>query len=83
VPFVVLLVGLVAFMAGHGIAIIRTGVLPRWLGWAAIVVGIVAAIPVVGWLSLFGLIIWSIVAAVVLFIREGRPASPAAASPTA
>jgi hypothetical protein len=84
VPFVVLLVGVVAFMVGHGIAIVRTGVLPRWLGWAAIVVGIVAAIPVVGWLALFGLILWSIVAGVVLFIREGRPAAaPTAATPAA
>jgi hypothetical protein len=84
VPFVVLLVGVVAFMAGHGIAIVRRGVLPRWLGWAAVVVGIVAAIPVVGWLALFGLILWSIVAGVVLFIREGRPAAVrTAATPAA
>jgi hypothetical protein len=38
-----------AFFAG-GLAILRTGALPRWLGWLGLVVGIFA-----GWLGLLGL----------------------------
>ncbi len=78
--FIPLLVGLVAFGVGNGIAIAISGVLPKWLGWLGIVIGIVAAIPMVGFFALFAVTIWASIVSIVMFIREGQPtAAPAAA----
>ena len=46
--YVSLLVGLAGFAFGNGIAIAHSGVLPKWLGWLGIVVGIGAVFPWIG-----------------------------------
>jgi hypothetical protein len=38
-------VGMITFLVGSGISIVRHGALPKWLGWVAIVVGIVFFTP--------------------------------------
>jgi hypothetical protein len=67
-----------AFMVGYGIAILRTHALPNWLGWFAIALAILAAIPKVGFFALLGVIVWSLIVGVLLFVREGRPAAAVA-----
>jgi hypothetical protein len=66
-----LFVGAVAFMVANGIAIVQTGALPKWLGWVAILVGVVAAIPVIGWFALLAMIVWTAIVGVLLCVRAG------------
>jgi Domain of unknown function (DUF4386) len=41
-----------AFHVGAGLSILRTGVLPRWLGWASLVIAIVFLVSLFGMFSL-------------------------------
>ncbi len=73
-------IGMVAYMAGYGIAILRGAAVPRWLGWLAVALAILAAIPAVGFFAILGIAIWSIVLGVLLFARADAPvAVPAVA----
>jgi hypothetical protein len=71
-------IGASAFFLGAGFAALRTSVLPRWLGWAALVLGVVSAIPsnVLGWfldhigyVGFIALCGWMLVVGVVLAVR--------------
>jgi hypothetical protein len=80
--FFVNAIGLFAFLLGSGIAIVKTGALPKWLGWVAIVLGIVALIPPIGFGAFIGFVVWSAIVGVLMFIRLGTAApAPAAAVP--
>jgi hypothetical protein len=87
VPFIPILVGLVLFMVGYGIAIVCGNVLPRWLGWVAIVLGLASLAGAIGPVGFFtGLlaILWVAVVGVWLFIREWRSSAspkPATSAP--
>jgi hypothetical protein len=71
--FLPLSVGAAAFNLANGIAIVRGGLLPGWLGWAAIVIGVVAVTPI-GFFAILVTGIWILIASVLLFRR-----TPAAA----
>lgn len=61
-----------------GIAALRHGVLPRWLGYAAIVVAIVALTPA-GFFAFLAAGVWVLVVSVVLYSRgTAPPAQPPA-----
>jgi hypothetical protein len=80
--FVGMLIGTWVFLIGFGLAIVRsaTAVLPRWLGWVALPLGVVAATPI-GWLVLvFALPLWVLIVSVLAFMRQ-RASAPAAAAP--
>jgi nitrate reductase NapE component len=69
------------FYIASGVAVIRSRALPVWLGWLAIVVGIVSVTPaaVIGF---FGLIVWPLVLGILIYVRSGRQqAKPAVAAP--
>ena len=68
-------VGVAALLIASGGLAIRTGFLPRWLGWLSVVVGIVALTPV-GFASFLLWVVWTLVVSVILFRR-----TPAAAAP--
>jgi hypothetical protein len=76
-----LLIGAGLFLIGNGLAIVKSVALPRWLGWAAVLFGVVALTPI-GWISLvFALPIWSVIVGVLMVIRQSAPApTPAAAT---
>ena len=79
VPF---LVGQSVLLLGSGVAILRGGALPSWLGWVAVVVGIVSATPAS--LPAFVVtLIWIVVVAVLLARRASRPAGDQAPAATA
>jgi hypothetical protein len=59
-----------AFLIGAGIATLKTGALPKWLGWAAIVIGIVAITPL-GFFGFLLLMVWTLIASIVLAMRAG------------
>ena len=44
--FFTVAVGTGAFLLGAGVGILKTDALPEWLGWAAIVIGVIALTPV-------------------------------------
>ena len=68
-------VGACAFLLGAGTAVPQTRVLARWLGWLAVVLGVVAAIPShvlggaldhIGVLPVAGLALWTLVVSVLV-----------------
>jgi hypothetical protein len=61
------------------LATLRHGPLPRWIGWASLVLVLVLAIPGLGWLALYlGLPAWVVALSVLLF-RRAPAVSPDAA----
>lgn len=59
------------FALATGIAIVRAAVLPVWLGWVAIVIGVVSCSPA-GFLAFFALLIWTVIASVLVSARARR-----------
>lgn len=55
----------------------KTRLLPSWLSWFAIVLGVIALVPPIGWAAVvFGLPIWSIISAIYIYRAPG-PIAPA------
>jgi len=76
--FFTVTIGAAGFLLGAGAAVLGGAPLPRWLGWAALVIGIVAAVPShvlggvldhIGFGGVLGLAAWSLVVSVVLTLR--------------
>ena len=63
--------GTALLLIGAGWSVLDTGVLPRWLGWVALVAGIISLLGPGGFLGFFVLPLWLLVAGVLLFLREG------------
>jgi hypothetical protein len=65
-------------LVASGLLLIRTRVLPAWLGWASLVIALVMLIPPIGWAGLLlGLPLWTVLVSVLLWMR------PAAGEPVA
>ena len=71
-------IGTSAFLLGAAAAVFGTAVLPRWLGWWAVVFAVVGAIPShvlggtldhIGLLAFAGLGIWTLVVGILLTVR--------------
>jgi hypothetical protein len=60
--------GAVAFLLGAGIGILKTGVLPKALGWLAIV-GVVIGLTPVGFFSMAILALFTLISSVILAMR--------------
>ena len=76
--FFPLTIGTAAFLLGAGTAVVRTAVLPTWLGWAAVVLGIAGAIPShifggvfdhIGFVAFIAMNVWILVVSVLLAVR--------------
>jgi hypothetical protein len=68
-------------LVAAGLLAVRTGVLPRWLGWASFVVAVVLLIGPIGWAALiFAFPLWVLVVSVLLW--RAAPVPAAAATPT-
>jgi hypothetical protein len=63
-------VGGAGFYFGAGAAIVQTGALPKWLGWVAIVLGVVSITPA-GFIAFLAIGIWLIIASIILAMRAG------------
>jgi hypothetical protein len=80
--FFALLVGAGIFMFGSGLAIVANAALPKWLGWIAVALGVIAVTPL-GWLvAIFALPIWALIVGVLVFMRQETPAGAPAAPVT-
>ncbi len=79
--FIPLGIGMSIFMLATGISVVRHRALPKWLGWVAIVLGVVAYSPA-GFFGFMGSLVWVLVASIILAARArsgGAPAAGAAA----
>ena len=81
--FLVLVLGVIVFLWATGISVLRSGALPKWLGWFAILFGIVSVTPI-GFVGAMGAAVWIVIVSILLSVRVRRGATPPApASPAA
>jgi hypothetical protein len=64
-------VGLFVFAIATAIAIVRSGLLPAWLGWVVLVFGIATGTPAF-FPGLIGLLVWALVVSVLIYRRAER-----------
>lgn len=67
VPFIS---GIAVFLIGAGMTSIGTSLLPKWLGWLALVVGVVSLAGPGGFIGFFGAPLWILIAGTVLAARS-------------
>jgi len=72
------IVGIAVFMFALWVAILRTGALPRWLGWIALPIGLIAIAPP-SLIPLFATAVWILVVSILMYVRGGRALEPAPA----
>jgi hypothetical protein len=79
--FLPLLLGIMVFLWSSGIAILRSDVLPKWLGWIAVVFAVISLAGPLGFISFPGALLFVIITGIVLTMRArsgpARPATPA------
>jgi hypothetical protein len=75
-PFVL---GLSLMMLSTGIGVLRSGILPKWLGWVAAALGVLVFAGPAGFFALPASALWVIVASVMLTLRARRGGAPATA----
>jgi hypothetical protein len=78
--FAILSGGLAVAMLASGIAVLRNGGIPRWLGYVALLLGITAVTPI-GFFSFLVAGIWVLIVSVLLYQGEGAPTASATAPP--
>ena len=85
--FLPFFLGIMVFLWSVGIAVLRSGALPKWLGWLAIVGAVISLAGPIGFIGALVAALWILIASVVLAMRArsggaapGAPAAPA--SPT-
>jgi hypothetical protein len=67
--------GIAVTLIGAGMTVLGSGLLPRWLGWVALVAGIIALAGPGGFLGFFVGPLFMLVAGIMLLMREEEPAS--------
>lgn len=79
--FLPVLMGMVLLLLGAGLSAVRFGGLPKWLGWAAILLAVLGATPI-GFVAFLGGALWVLIVSILLSVRaRGAGTPPAAASP--
>lgn len=73
-------VGTQVFLLATGISVVRHGALPVWIGWVAIVLGLIAVTPI-GFVAFLALGLLVAIISVILTLRA-RAVQPARAGPT-
>ena len=66
--FVPIALGVLMFLWATGLAVIRTGVLPKWLGWVMLVLGVLGFTPI-GFVAAIGAAILVFVLSILLSVR--------------
>jgi hypothetical protein len=72
--FIPFAMGMAAFLISTGIVVTRTAVMPKWLGWIAIILGVVAVTPA-GFVGFLGGLAWILVVGLLGAARTRRPAT--------
>jgi len=64
----------IVLVAATAVAVLRTGVLPRWVAWVSLVLAVWLVIAPIGWLALlFGFPAWTVLVSVLLWMRAAGP----------
>lgn len=67
-------------LVATGLAILRYGALPRWVAWISFLFALWLLIPPIGWAGLLvGVPLWTIIVAVLLWMRSGDDSAAARA----
>jgi hypothetical protein len=66
--FVPIALGVLLFLWATGISVVRTGALPKWLGWIMILFGVLALTPI-GFVSFIGSAVLIVVISIMLSLR--------------
>jgi hypothetical protein len=69
-----LVVGAGVLLIGAGLCVLRSGVLPSWLGWIALAVGVISLLGPGGFLGFFVAPLWIAAAGLLLYFRPGAAA---------
>jgi Domain of unknown function (DUF4386) len=77
--FLPLILGVIVFNWSVGLAVLRSGVLPKWLGWWGIVFGVISLLGPIGFIGALGAALWVIIGSIMLSMRARGPAQPAPA----
>ena len=77
-----LIVGVAVFSIANGLATLRWGILPAWLGWVALLIGVVAITPI-GFFGALAMVVWTIVVSILLLVRGRNEPTRATAPPPA
>jgi hypothetical protein len=78
--FLPLLLGTLVFNWSVGFAVLRSGALPKWMGWAGIVFGVLSLAGPLGFVGAIGAALWIIVSSIMLSLRaRSTPARPVTA----
>lgn len=80
--FVPFAIGITVFLVSVGLSILRTAVLPKWLGWIVLVLALVSVTPA-GFIAFPGTGLLVLVLSIWLTLRARRAAAPPAAPPAA
>jgi hypothetical protein len=70
--------GLATLMLFYGIAMVRTRLMPHWLGWLSIALGVVALAGPLAFLVFVATAPWTIIVSILLYRRAGGDAAYAA-----
>lgn len=77
--FIPFALGVTCFLWGTGLSVIRTGVLPKWLGWVMVLLGVIAFTPI-GFASAIGSALLVLILSIMLSLRARKEAAPPAAA---
>jgi hypothetical protein len=80
--FLPFILGVIVFNWSVGFAVLKSGALPKWLGWWGIVFGVLSLAGPIGFVGALGAGLWVIIASIMLSMRaRGAGSSPAAGAP--
>jgi hypothetical protein len=70
------LAGIALLLFCFGLAILGSGLLPKWLAWVAFLIALVALFPPFGFFALVGVGIWTLIASIAMWRRLAGTESP-------
>jgi hypothetical protein len=79
--FLPLALGSTVMLLATGISVVRHGALPKWLGWIAILLGVVSLTPA-GFVGFLGAGVWILIASVILSMRARAAQTPQQGGPS-
>jgi hypothetical protein len=77
--FLPFFLGVMVFLWSAGIAVLASGALPKWLGWWAILFGVISLAGPIGFIGALGAAAWILIVSVLLSMRARSAPAPATA----
>jgi hypothetical protein len=75
--------GIAIMLFAYGLAIVKSRLLPTWLGWVAFPLALSAFVPPAGFVALVGTGLWTLVTSIAMYRRQSERDPGGAAAPTA